>query len=155
MALQLVVCLKPFLIIDGNKFQSGISTGTKKYDDLIKHRISEDYTKIKDIFRETYNVLKYGFDGTYVYILLTKKNGKKFIPNELDKIAKEIVDPYDVGPDTWMESDIAILNEKEAQQTKYYKNKSLSSIELGVVVDGYMKEGSHIDPTKSNKPRRS
>jgi hypothetical protein len=129
----LVVKLHPFLIQDGNDFQDNISTGSKKYDDLIKNRIAADYTNIKSIFSYYYDVIGYKFDGIYVYVLLAPKKGKRFGINELEKISKEVVDPYDVGPDTWMEGDITILSQDEASKTKLFKGTD-SSIELGVEV---------------------
>jgi hypothetical protein len=129
----LVVKLSPFLIRNGNDFQTGISTGTKIYDDLIQFRIANDYTNIKSIFTNDYQVIDYNFDGQFVYITLVPLEVKQFRPNEIHKISEEIVDPNNIGPDTWMERDIVILSEEEAHRTKKFNN-SVDSIELGVEV---------------------
>lgn len=129
--MTLEVKLEPFLINDD--YLDGISTFTPKYDRLIKQRIADDYTHVKGIFTYYYKVVDYVWKDPYIIVTLQPKSGKRFAKNELIKIRDEIVDPDNVGPDTWMEGDITILSEDEARKTKRFKNSN-HGVELGVRV---------------------
>lgn len=88
-----------------------LSTGNAKKDTLVKQRLLKDYTHVRDVFGEDLNTRGYHFDGKHIIIDIEDSRSKKAIEHEVKQI-------IEMGPDTWMEGDIVILDEDEAKGTK-------------------------------------
>ena len=104
------IYLLPYLN-DGHATGKSITTGNAKKDALVKQRLLKDYTHVRDVFGEDLNTRGYHFDGKHIIIDIEDSRSKK----EIEKIIDDIIE---MGPDTWMEGDIVILDEDEAKGTK-------------------------------------
>lgn len=126
-----IVELEPFFIIDGNDFIFDISTGNAKTDQLVKSRIKKDHTRVKSILYDPYKTVSYNYNPkTNTITLKVKRIKGKWTISDAKKMNDDQIDPYDVGPDTWMEGDIQILSKKELVGTKY---AGKDGVELGVI----------------------
>ena len=126
-----IVELEPFFIVDGNDFIFDISTGNTKTDQLVKSRIKKDYTRVKSILYDPYKTVTYNYDPkTNIITLKVKCIKGKWTISDAKKMNDDQIDPYDTGPDTWMEGDIQILSKKELVGTKY---AGKDGVELGVI----------------------
>lgn len=103
------IYLLPYLN-DGHSEEKSITTGNAKKDALVKQRLLKDYTHVRDIFEEL-DTLGYHFDGKHIIIDIKDDRPKKEIESEV----KEIIE---LGPDTWMEGNIIILDEDEVKGTR-------------------------------------
>ena len=130
----IVVILTPFLIYDDNEYQDHHHLNIKELDMLIDQRISADKTNIKDIFNYgDYKSTDYYYDGENVYVTVKRIDNKPITDHDKEYIKNDIVNPYDVGPDTWMEGNIYILNGndfKKYDDTLYQKYPYLSLIHI-------------------------
>ncbi len=134
-----IVELEPFFIVDGNDFIFDISTGNTKTDQLVKSRIKKDYTRVKSILFDPYKTVVYNYNpSTNIITLKVKRIKGKWTISDAKKMNDDQIDPYDTGPDTWMddrrspgrEGDIQILSKKELVGTKY---AGKDGVELGVI----------------------
>jgi len=145
-----IVRYYPFLIIDGNDFLSDVWTGNKKLDEYIDEEMSKDSTNVKgilkyiDIADDTLKATNdFWYDKPYFYHVIERKDKGEFTKENLDNI-RENVDPYNTGPDTWMEGDINIWSSNDLQEILGDKGKekfirdhgeNYENAELGVNVN--------------------
>jgi len=128
---EAIVELEPFFIVDSNDFIFDITTGNSKIDKLVKDRLKRDHTNVKTIIWDPFKVTLYSYDPKRNIITLkVKKNKGKWSMDDAKTINENYIDPYNIGPDTWMEGNIVILNKNEVKGTKYAKE---DGIELGVI----------------------
>lgn len=124
--------LRPFFVYDGNEYDTTIYLGHAELDKLVKQRIKNDYTNIKSILDYEYKVNNYKFDGNKIFLDLSKKKGA-FTEKDFENI-QDTVDPYNTGPDTWMEGNIVILTESETKKLPKNHPYHGKSLELAVEV---------------------
>jgi hypothetical protein len=146
---EIEVHLHPYLMI-GDREQDYFYTGDEKIDNIatkiIKDRIRKDYTYVKSILSYEYDIKKYRYDDKKNEIILTitqKSKSKRnyFNKEDLENII-DIVDPYNTGPDTWMEGNIVILSYDDLKsygmsKKNYEKYIDQNIIELSVVVSSF------------------
>lgn len=83
---------------------------------------------------DVYKVVNYKYKKKKVFVTLQNQS---FTKKDLHHIVYEIVDYQNVGPDTWMEGDIGILDE---DLHKYTPNdlRKITDVELVVEVAGFI-----------------
>lgn len=130
--MKATITLKPFFIIDSNKFIYDLDLDDDWAQDLLIKRLEADHTKISNIIFNPYKTVDYQYNKkTKLVTLEVIKTKGRWIPEDAKTITYDQVDPHNAGSDLWMEGDISILNGDELKNTKY---KDLEYIELGVEV---------------------
>jgi len=124
-----IVELKPHFVVDSNNSIYDISTGNVKIDKLVETRLLKDHTRTKSILWDPYKAISHSYNPkTKIITLKVKRTTGKWSMNDAEEI-RELIE--DLGPDTWMEGDIGILNRIELKDTKY---KDKDYVELGLSV---------------------
>lgn len=132
---EIHIYLKPRLIDCNNCF--GVSTKNKKFDQLILKRINEDHTSVSHIFDYVDGITgikSYSYDikKNLIHLVLLTQASK----NEFSNIKQALIDEIENGADTWMEGDISILTEEDAQKMNipwpYEKDYSIE-LDLDIV----------------------
>lgn len=118
------VKFKPFLIYNGN-----IEKDFKNGDKYIKYIIKNKLDRVKQIVRNSVlgKVIKYNFNVKDIEINV--KLDIKRIKSEEDNLEKTLIDYFgnyntgkyfgELGPDTWMEGNIGILQSGEVDNHDY------------------------------------
>lgn len=125
-----VLKLRPSLLIDGE--ECPLKTGNTQVDQLVEQRLNADVTNVRGIFEfSSYIVHDIQFKEQKFILTISKEDGRSLDAEDGRFIDLDIVDPDDAGPDTWMESDISILNDTDDLPDRLIGK----SIELIVRVD--------------------
>jgi hypothetical protein len=112
-----LIKIKPFLIFNGYQFEPSWKTGVKGVDKILSEKLyNPDLNHIKEdvkYYLGSKNSFEISFDGKFYNIVCQEIPEKKMI-----KFINEI-DPYDSGPDTWMEGDIEFLSKNEITSVQF------------------------------------
>jgi hypothetical protein len=126
MAKKITMVLKPYLFAPEIKGKT-LKSGSKRLNELIMDRIKDDATNIESIFDyispnddgKNFDLYSqnHRFDGKFIRIDMYPKF-------KWDKVKhpKMMVKDFSVdtlGPDTWMEGDIFIIDAEEAKGTRF------------------------------------
>ena len=125
----ILLTLIPVYIIDNDEFESNLSTGNEKLDNLVDQRINKVGKYIGDLLA---NKLKYDIRVTETHnqkIYLTFEKCQKS-PFEIEdcKQIRQFFDDYNFD-----ETKLTIINENEANQSPFYED--VGEIKLGFKVD--------------------
>lgn len=154
------VYLKPY-IDDGYGTNKTIKTGNYCTDRIVVERLKLDHNDVKSIFMDwnwdddfkygkvayPVKVINYEFNGTHIILDVRYGGPKEYLECTIKQIIK-------MGPDTWMEGDIVILDEDEIEDTKFRDSVGLF-LRFVKVVQKRSKRAPKKPKSKKSSPKKS
>ena len=144
--LKIKIVLKPFIMYNNGQYLDSYLTGIYDIDNIIKHRLKNDYTNVCRIatyvslynkkYRNSMTRLicdNYSFKDNLIYLTLHKSNNEPFSKVDYRDI-NDAIETYNKGPESWIDNNIIIYQGPKLKETGIQFLYKQYQIELGIIL---------------------